>query len=135
VVVELLEAGITVIVPIIDNKDGVDVLSHSRHRSEVELTPGRYGIPEPAVRSDVELNNIEAVILPLAAFDRKVNRLGYGKGFYDRFLAEFERPIRKIGLAFAVQEVPIIPAMEHDVPLDVIITEREVISITEDRSN
>jgi len=127
VVSELLGTGVAIIVPIVEQQEEQDVLLHTLHSAEIELKPGRFGIPEPSVRVDVDLSNIQAVILPLAAFDRQGTRLGYGKGFYDRFLAGFSRTVTKIGLAFAMQEVPFIPAMEHDVPLDLVITEQEII--------
>jgi 5-formyltetrahydrofolate cyclo-ligase len=67
---------------------------------------------------------------PLAAFDRTLGRIGYGKGYYDgaiaRFAAEGKSP-RKLGLAFACQEAPHIPMLAHDQRLDGVLTERELI--------
>lgn len=69
---------------------------------------------------------IECLIVPGLAFDRRGFRIGYGKGGYDRFLAESESP--SIGLAFEFQLLKEIPTEEHDMPVDYIITEKGVIS-------
>jgi 5-formyltetrahydrofolate cyclo-ligase len=66
------------------------------------------------------------MLVPLLGFDRSGQRLGYGKGYYDRLLIRSTKPA--YGLAFAIQEVPALPAEEHDCPLDGIITEDEVIN-------
>lgn len=126
----LLQTNIEVAVPIIETSAAGDQLLHSTFTAGVEIKAGKYGIPEPVKRVDADLPGIDTIILPLAAFDRKGTRLGYGRGFYDRFLQSFKQPVRKIGLAFSIQEAELIPAMPHDVPLDVIVTEKEVIEIT-----
>ena len=73
----------------------------------------------------------EVVIVPLVAFDRQGGRLGYGGGFYDRTLEGLrtEGPITAIGFAFAAQEADGLPLEPTDQPLDMIVTEREVITI------
>jgi 5-formyltetrahydrofolate cyclo-ligase len=68
--------------------------------------------------------------VPLAAFDRAGHRIGYGAGYYDmtiRSLRE-KKPVVAIGLAFAVQEIPQVPATERDERLDLVLTEREIIN-------
>jgi len=91
---------------------------------------GSFGIPEPvtgALWSPEE--NPAVLVCPLVGFDRKGNRLGLGKGCFDRWLAEVKNHILlRIGLAFACQECPAIPAEDHDIPLDIIITEGEIIT-------
>ena len=86
------------------------------------------GIPT-ATGDEVSPNIIFA---PLVAFDRSGNRLGYGKGYYDKALAELalasSQPIRTIGLAYSWQEMKHIPTAQHDVPLHQIWTEHEVIT-------
>lgn len=71
------------------------------------------------------------VFTPLVAFDRAGNRLGYGKGYYDKALAqlalESSRPLSTIGLAYSWQEIAALPTAAHDVPLHQIWTETEVI--------
>lgn len=65
----------------------------------------------------------EVIIVPLVAFDRKCNRLGYGKGFYDKALSKLPQAL-KIGIAYAAQECENIPMEAHDIALDMIITEK-----------
>ena len=67
--------------------------------------------------------------VPLAAFDRRGHRIGYGAGFYDRTLAflRAEKEVAAIGLAYAAQEVLFVPADDHDEPLDMVVTEKDVI--------
>ncbi|MGP9804362.1 5-formyltetrahydrofolate cyclo-ligase [Paracoccus sp. NSM] len=87
------------------------------------LQPGPWGTSHPAdsapeIRPDI-------LIVPLAGFDPAGNRLGYGGGFYDRTLEMLREtgPVRAIGLAFACQQIPNIPAEAFDQPLDLIVTD------------
>lgn len=121
---DLIDRGITVVVPWVE-ADGE--LSHHRLLEIEGLSEGPYGLPHPARNEFLNLETIEAVLLPLSAFDRGGNRLGYGKGFYDRFLQKLPQSTRRIGLAFAIQEANRIPAMEHDQQLHMIVTENEII--------
>ena len=89
------------------------------------LTPGAFGTFNPRDLRPAAPGDWELVIVPLLAFDRRGYRLGYGKGFYDRLLAA--SPVISIGVGFATQEVEALPAEAHDIPLDWVITEREVI--------
>ena len=69
------------------------------------------------------------LLVPLLAFDRHGHRLGYGGGFYDRTLTALrvKAPVRALGLAYAAQELPEIPAGPHDERLEAIVTENEII--------
>ncbi len=94
----------------------------------------RFGIPEPlpgaaAVEPDV-------VFVPVAAFDRRGHRLGYGAGFYDATLAALRasKAVHAVGIAFSVQEVERVPAEGHDERLDAVITETDVILCGPDRA-
>lgn len=90
------------------------------------LVPGRFGILEPIEIMKIAYKNIDLVLVPGIAFDREGNRIGYGFGHYDRFLAKVPKAI-KIGLAFDFQIVDHIPKETHDVAVDFIVTEKEVI--------
>jgi 5-formyltetrahydrofolate cyclo-ligase len=71
----------------------------------------------------------DTLLMPLTAFDRRGGRVGYGRGYYDRAVAGLRaagRFPRLIGIAFSVQEVAAVPMEPHDVPLDMIVTERDV---------
>lgn len=90
------------------------------------LLPGSLGILEPSPAAAEIVPDI--VLVPLAAFDRIGHRIGYGAGHYDRTLAQLHksRGFAAIGLAFAGQEVATVPALQHDVPLDYVLTETKV---------
>jgi 5-formyltetrahydrofolate cyclo-ligase len=92
------------------------------------LVRGAFGIFEPP--STVTQVVPDIVLVPLAAFDRAGHRIGYGAGYYDRTLAQLcnGRPVTAMGLAFAVQEIPQVPALSHDVRLDYVLTEAKLFS-------
>ncbi|WP_299912052.1 5-formyltetrahydrofolate cyclo-ligase [uncultured Paracoccus sp.] len=91
------------------------------------LVPGPFGTSHPAETAAVLTPHV--LIVPLAGFDRQGNRIGYGGGYYDRTLQLLRGmgPVAAIGLAFGVQELPDIPAEPFDQPLDLIVTDREII--------
>lgn len=126
---ELLHVGKSIYVPWCEN----DELRLFRMESLEELQPGAFNIPEPPVdlrtRKDRQgkATSLDAIFLPGLAFDFNGNRLGQGKGYYDRLLAEVSENCTLIGLAFAVQVVEEVPTEPHDVPLDVIVTDEKVI--------
>ncbi|MCO5091522.1 5-formyltetrahydrofolate cyclo-ligase [Bosea sp. (in: a-proteobacteria)] len=88
------------------------------------LVPGGFGTSVPA-HDEPELAPA-ILIVPLAAFDRRGYRIGYGRGYYDRALTELG-PTLSIGIGYAAQEVDAVPEEPHDRPLDWIATEREAI--------
>ncbi len=97
------------------------------------LMANRFGIPEPLVEVAelIDPAQMDVVLIPLLAFDRVGGRLGSGAGYYDRALA-FRRAERKppwlIGIGYACQEVEAIPMADWDVPLDFVVTERELMT-------
>ena len=86
------------------------------------LGRNKYGIPEPIHGQSVSAKQIDAVIMPLLAFDLEGNRVGYGKGFYDRFLNSCRPDIKKIGLSFFEPIDKVIDVNEFDKLLDACIT-------------
>lgn len=92
-----------------------------------DLVKGPYGLSEPA--SDKPARDPDILFSPLAAFDRKGYRLGYGGGIYDATLADLRprRPVTAIGVAFSCQEADRVPTEPHDQRLDYLLTERELI--------
>ncbi len=80
-----------------------------------------YGIPEP-ISDIIKLPNI--LLVPLVAFDKNLNRIGYGGGFYDRYIKKLKKKkkIVTIGLAYTFQKVKKIPVTKHDIQLDFIVT-------------
>jgi 5-formyltetrahydrofolate cyclo-ligase len=95
-------------------------------RPDDRLVRGPLGILEPSPAAAEIVPDI--VLVPLAAFDRAGHRIGYGAGHYDRTLAQLRksRAIKAIGLAFAAQQVEAVPALQHDVALDYVLTETGV---------
>ena len=91
------------------------------------LEPGGFGTSHPPADSAELVPQV--LIVPLAGFDRQGNRLGYGGGFYDRTLQKLRAagPAIAIGLAYAVQEIRAIPAEPTDQPLDMIVTDQDLI--------
>ena len=81
-----------------------------------------YNIPEPIDGIEISNDKIEVVFIPLLAFDTKGNRVGYGKGFYDRFLTNCKPEAMKIGLSFFDPEDEISDVFESDVRLDYCVT-------------
>lgn len=94
-----------------------------------ELHRGAYGIREPEERLREERivrpEALDLVVMPGVAFDAHGNRLGYGKGYFDRLLAQLRPDCVRIALAFDCQLVEEIPAQSHDVPVNVILTETQ----------
>ena len=90
------------------------------------LMMGPLGILEPSPAAAEVIPDI--MLVPLAAFDRLGHRIGYGAGHYDYTLAHLRRiqPIAAIGLAFSAQEIDAVPALQHDVALDYVLTETRV---------
>jgi 5-formyltetrahydrofolate cyclo-ligase len=89
---------------------------------------GAFGIREPIPDAPEDIVTFHAffgsetaIIVPLVAFDQTCARIGYGKGYYDRFLAE--SAAAKIGIAYELQKVQTVPVFEHDIALDAIATQ------------
>jgi 5-formyltetrahydrofolate cyclo-ligase len=92
-----------------------------------QVAPGYFGIREPKREflKPVSTEEIDLVVVPAVAFDRRGYRVGYGGGYYDRFLTGMDVP--KIGLAFSCQIIPEAPISPYDLPVDGIVTEKEYI--------
>ena len=97
-------------------------LGRMRADGLIDFRKNRFGIEEPARGRATDV--IDLAIVPLVAFDG-MKRVGHGGGYYDRFLAGRDCP--KIGLAFSAQRVSGVQTLPHDIPLDLIITEKEIL--------
>jgi 5-formyltetrahydrofolate cyclo-ligase len=91
------------------------------------LDAGVWGIRQP--KADAPEIDPDILIVPLAAFDRAGHRIGYGAGYYDMTITGLRKikPVTVIGIGFALQEIPRVPATERDARLDLVLTEREII--------
>lgn len=121
----LLEKGVRVVVPIIERE--TRTLRLSCLEDPGDLVISTFSVPEP-IGNEIPVcgEDLEVIIVPLLAFDRAGHRLGYGAGYYDRFLSSYPRA-KKIGAAFSCQEIGSVPADNNDVAMDLIVTEREII--------
>jgi 5-formyltetrahydrofolate cyclo-ligase len=97
---------------------------HEIHDAAIELVPGAFGIPEPAQECpEIRIEEIDAFICPGLAFDRHGGRLGRGRGFYDRMLAQARAGTVKIGVCFEFQRVPETYAEDHDIRMDRVFSD------------
>ncbi|MDF9823716.1 5-formyltetrahydrofolate cyclo-ligase [Breznakia sp. PF5-3] len=85
---------------------------------------GKFGILEPSSDYHIEPKDLEVIIVPLVAFDENLNRLGQGRGYFDRYLKRTKAI--KIGVGFEIQKVENIPTEEFDIRLDYIVSEKRV---------
>ena len=116
-----LSQGREVAVPKIRNRSMVFIRIESLH----QLGKGYFGIMEPRGGQEVE-DEDALMIIPGVAFDRKLHRIGYGGGYYDRYLAAHPR-IQKLALGFDFQVFPEIPSEETDICMDYLVTEKEIL--------
>ena len=96
------------------------------------IAAGKFKIPEPIEAMKIAYKNIEMVLVPGIAFDKEGHRVGYGFGYYDRFLHHVPRAV-KVGLAFDFQIVDKVPKEPHDLPVEIIVTEDRVIDCKKSR--
>ena len=117
----LAETGVDIALPRVADNGTLEFRQLSG--SEMLIT-GFAGISEPP--ESCALADPDLIIAPLVAFDRSMRRLGQGGGYYDRSFAKYP-DVRRIGLAWSVQEAAEIPVEPHDLPLHMIVTESEII--------
>ena len=123
-ILDLLEKkNFKVSLPIIKKDNQMNFQSWSRNDP---LKINKFGIPEP-VSSKIFYPDI--LLVPLVAYDSSLNRLGYGGGYYDRYIEKIEKikKVTKIGLAFSFQKISSIPINQYDKKLDFIVTEKEIL--------
>jgi 5-formyltetrahydrofolate cyclo-ligase len=128
VIKKALEMGKKVLLPRVNL--GETQLDLYEINSLDELSPGYMGIPEPDAKEENlrGLEDVGVAVLPGAAFDSKGSRLGYGKGYYDRLLSEGGVSPVLVALAYEEQVLENIPSETHDVKMDIILTDRRLIS-------
>ena len=126
---ESLGSGKNVVVPRV-NKNNQTLILSELHRW-TELEKGAYNILEPQKENlrEIAVDIIDLILVPGVGFDCSGHRLGHGKGYYDKVLKEATHAVH-VGLAFECQLVERIPVEPHDVPVDIIVTEKRVIHCT-----
>lgn len=122
------EDGKTIYVPKIQSKEkGIEIF---KIEGFDQLKKGYFGILEPVEDCvPADKNTIDLILMPGVAFDRLGGRLGYGAGFYDRFLSGMDKKANKIALAYHFQILNRIPVDKYDIPIDGVITEEEIILV------
>lgn len=111
--------AVRVVVPVTDVEQ--NILTHHHLTDEAVLVENPWGIPEPQNARLVLAPEVDMVLIPLLAFDEAGHRVGYGKGFYDRFLADCRPEVLKIGLSLEPPVPTIADPNPFDVPLDVVV--------------
>ena len=101
-------------------------MSHFLLTDHIKIKKNNFNIPEPVDGIPIPSDNIEVIFIPLLAFDKSGNRIGYGKGFYDRFLEKCKPKTIKIGLSFFEAERITFKTSEHDIMLDYCVTPNKV---------
>jgi len=105
-------------------------MTHKILDEHTQFQDNAYGIPEPITGKDVDVKDIQVVIVPLLAVDQHGNRLGYGKGFYDRFLAECSPNTLFIGVTMFDIHDDLKEVDEYDVPLHYVVTPKGILQTT-----
>lgn len=102
---------------------GTPLLEHLRVSPETSLRPGAFGILEPEGLPEPPevLQQLDLILIPGVAFDQRGNRLGYGKGYYDRFLSQ--SGALRLGVGFDLQQVAEVPTEPHDLPMHGLLSE------------
>jgi 5-formyltetrahydrofolate cyclo-ligase len=119
----LHERGASVLLPYVDGP----VLAMAPHPPGGSLVTTPYGASEPAVRDSVDPAEIDVVVAPGLAFDRRGNRIGYGRGYYDAFLPTLRPETLRVGICLDVQLVDEVPHGPGDERVDLIVTPDEVV--------
>lgn len=116
-----------IVVPYVVKNNPILQLSELKDFNELE--PKTFGILEPKELYKREFNpeKVDLILIPGVVFARNGHRIGYGYGFYDRFLKTIKNNPTKIALVYDFQIVEKIPEEQHDVPMDIIITEAQTI--------
>lgn len=120
---EFTNPGLQVAYPRIGSEGGMEAVLPE---SEDRFAPNVFGILEPLGNNVMEPISIDLVLIPLLCFDEKGNRVGYGKGYYDRFLKDCRPDCIKAGISYFEPIAQIEDANEYDVPLDLCITPQKV---------
>ncbi|HCX20303.1 MAG: 5-formyltetrahydrofolate cyclo-ligase [Flammeovirgaceae bacterium] len=126
---QLVDAKIKVVLSSTDFEN--QTMTHYWHKESLSFENDRFGIPTPINGQFADTSEIDLVIIPLLAADKKGNRIGYGKGYYDRLLTEMRSDVLKIGVTLGPAFDHFTFAEPHDINLDYLITPFEVIMCKE----
>ena len=105
-------------------------LQHFLMTDQTLFKKNYLGIPEPVSGIEIKSSDINVIFIPLLSFDSKGNRVGYGKGYYDRFLLNCKEDCIKIGLSFFEEEQSIFDVEDTDIPLNFCVTPKQIYQYT-----
>ena len=128
-IIEQLEKEFPEIRIAVPKMTGENSLTNFYYSGRNQIQENKWGIPEPQSGDQTPLEKIDLVIVPLLAFDVLGNRIGYGKGFYDRFLKGCRSDCKKVGLSFFDPVDEIADIESHDVKLNQVITPSRVFTV------
>lgn len=128
----ILIDGKIVVLPRVDRASRSLILHAVQSLSELEAS--KWGIREPRADAPlVTINVIEFMLLPGVAFDLSGNRLGYGRGYYDKLLSTVDPTLERVAAGFCCQIVDVVPVGPLDQKIDILVTENEIINMSHDR--
>lgn len=131
IIEHLLQIGKRVALPYLHKQPGKMEASEVRDL-EQELILGKFNtrVPKPEFFRPLDPKDIDLIVVPAVAFDVRGNRLGYGGGYYDRYLKQITPETVLLGINFSVQVLDELPAYPHDMPVDIIVHEKGMIHAT-----
>ena len=129
---QALEDGKSIVIPITVDKTRELLLSDLFSLSELEVADHNIEIPKDGFLRLVQPGTIDLVLVPGLAFAKNGHRVGYGGGYYDRFLAKLDKSVPKIAIGFDLQIVDQVPTNDFDIPVDSLITEKRIINFSQE---
>ncbi len=127
-VMKLDEKGFKLCLPVIVEKEKPMVFREWEEGHELIKDIAGISCPNPSFKEVKP----DYILMPLVAFDKNANRLGFGNGYYDRSIAKMKTKPILVGYGFSVQEVDNINNEDHDIPLDFMVTEKEFLQFNKD---
>lgn len=116
-----------VVIPYTDTVNTVIIPSELKDMDQ-DLVKSKFGYYEPAPERIVPVKpeELDLVVVPGVVFDKKLNRIGFGKGYYDRILCRLKKDAKAVAVAYDFQVLEEVPSEEHDIKMDMIITEKNI---------
>lgn len=116
--------GLQISIPKVNTETGQ--IEHFIYKEDMAMVINKFGVKEPSDGDKIDAVDIDMVLTPLLAFDKKGNRVGFGKGYYDKFFSQCKNDVLKIGLSFFEAEDIIDDTNQYDIALDYCVTPKTV---------